>query len=321
MKRFAVLVWLFSLTVAFAWSAHETLTYLIVKSTLPNADDLVEITPYSYNEKRIYNIERLILDDVCGRFMVNFIPSWAKFYPPDPAPINNKVPVWQVLTVYSVEPDLGMDEGLNLSPLQSIIGNSQGVRHMKYKLLFFDFFEGSESFLYFVEMSKQAFQRNDRYWGYRFLARAIHHLEDLSMPYHNAPGRLGDVLESLLWNREKGMELAYRHFSYDEYLAYSLYLEDQEAINSIVEAQPKRVKNMRELIQRVRLLGLRNLEDVDKIFARVYPNLDRSLSWNDFEASAKQLEELKRITNHIMKDFSAYLKGFLLDFLTQVGEI
>jgi hypothetical protein len=53
----------------------------------------------------------------------------------------------------------------------------------------------------------------------------------------------------------------------------------------------------------------------------VYPNLDRSLSWNDFEACAKQLEELKRITNHIMKDFSAYLKGFLLDFLTQVGEI
>jgi len=321
MKRFMTLVWLLSFAVVFAWSAHETLTYLVVKSCLPNADDLVEITPYSYEEKRIYNTERLILDDVCGRFMANFIPSWARFYPPDPAPIDGKVPVWQVLTVYSVEPDLGMDEGLNLSPLQSIIGNSQGVRHMKYKLLFFDFFEGSESFLYFVEMSKQAFGRNDRYWGYRFLARAIHHLEDLSMPYHNAPGRLGEVLESLLWNREKGMELAYRHFSYDDYLAYLLYLEDEEVISSIVESQPKRARNMRELIQRVRLLGLRNLEAVDRIFSSVYSGLDRTLSWNDFEASSEQLKELKSITKLIMKEFSGYLKGFLLDFLTQVGEI
>lgn len=37
MKRFMVLVWLFSFVVVFAWSAHETLTYLVVKSCLPNA--------------------------------------------------------------------------------------------------------------------------------------------------------------------------------------------------------------------------------------------------------------------------------------------
>lgn len=321
MKRLAVALFLLLVVLAFSWSAHETLTYLIVKSALPNANELIQITPYNYEEKRIYNTERLILDDICGRFVSNFVPAWAKFYPPDPAPIEGRVPVWQVLTVYSVEPDLGMDEGLNLSKLQSIIGNSQGVRHMKYKLLFFDFFEGSESFLYFVEMSREAFRKGDRYWGYRFLARAVHHLEDLSMPYHNAPGRLGEVLESLLWNRTKGMELAYRHFSYDEYLAYLLYLKDEEAVKAIVEAQPKRTKNLRELVQRVRLLGLRKLYDVDRVFETVYPGLDRILSWNDFEASAEQLKGLKNITVRIMEEFSCYLKGFLLDFLAQVGEI
>lgn len=321
MKRFMSFVLLFAFVLTFAWSAHETLTYLIVKSTLPNADSLVRINPYAYEEKRVYNMERLILDDVCGKFISTFVPAWAKFYPPDPKPIDGQVPVWQILTVYSVEPDLGMDEGLNLSRFQSIIGNSQGVRHMKYKLLFFDFFEGSESFLYFVDMSREAFKKGDRYWGYRFLARAIHHLEDLSMPYHNAPGRLGDVLESLLWNKDKGMELAYRHFSYDEFLAYLLYLEDGETLRAITEAKPKQTKNLRELIQRVRLLGLRNLRSVDAIFEKVYPNLDRTLSWSDFVAHEEELKELKRITIGIIRDFSGFLKWFLLDFLNQVGEI
>ncbi|MEN3007507.1 hypothetical protein [Pseudothermotoga sp.] len=321
MKRFLIFVSLFTFVLAFAWSAHETLTYLIVKSTLPKADSLVQITPYTYVEKRIYNTEKLILDDVCGKFISTFVPAWAKFYPPDPTPIDGGVPIWQILTVYSTEPDLGMDEGLNLSKLQSIIGNSQGVRHMKYKLLFFDFFEGSESFLYFVEMSKKAFEKKDRYWGYRFLARAIHHLEDLSMPYHNAPGRLGDVLESLLWNRKKAEELAYRHFSYDEFLAYLLYLEDRETLKVITESEPKQTKNLRELVQRVRLLGLRNLYKVDDIFEKVYSNLDRTLSWNDFVAREGELKELKKITIEIIGEFSGLLKGFLLDFLHQVGEI
>lgn len=322
MRKFLVSMLLAIVVLTFAWSAHETLTYLIVKSVLPNADELVRITPYNYQEKRVYNTERLILEDVCGRFISKFVPSWAKHYPPDPEPVDGQVPVWQILTVYSVEPDLGMDEGLNLSIFQSLIGNSQGVRHMKYKLLFFEFFEGSESFFYYVEMSKQAFSKGDRYWGYRFLARAIHYLEDLSMPYHNAPGRLGDVLRTVLFSDErKALELAHRHFSYDDYLAYLLYLEDKEIIASIVEAQPKRVKNLRELVQRVRLLGLRKMETVDEIFERVFPNLDRTLTWSDFESSAGKLKKLKNVTSFIMKEFSAYLKAFLLDFLTQVGEI
>ncbi len=82
-----------------------------------------------------------------------------------------------------------MDEGLKLHPLQGLIGNSQGVRHMRYKIGILKAFEADKSFLYFVNMSKQAFENGDEYWGgYRFLARAIHFIEDLSQPYHNSPG-------------------------------------------------------------------------------------------------------------------------------------
>jgi len=71
----------------------------------------------------------------------------------------------------------------------------------------------------------------------------------------------------------------------------------------------------------VRLLGLRNLYRVDAIFEKVYSNLDRTLSWSDFVAHEEELKELKRITIGIIRDFSGFLKWFLLDFLNQVGEI
>jgi len=46
------------------------------------------------------------------------------------------------------------------------------------------------------------------------------------------------------------------HYSYDEYLAYLLYNEDKETISAVTEAKPRFVRNNRELIQRVRLIGL-----------------------------------------------------------------
>ncbi|AEH50655.1 phospholipase C/P1 nuclease family protein [Pseudothermotoga thermarum] len=322
MKKFVVFAFLTILICyVFGWSAHETLTYLIVQS-LPNKDDLVPITPYSYVESRVYNMEYLKLEDYCGDFIENFVPKWAVFFPPDPKPQDGKVPVWQILTIYSVEPDLGMDEGLQLSPLQDLIGSSKGVRHMKYRLLVVDFFEGSESVLYFINMSREAFKKGDRYWGYRFLARALHYLQDLSMPYHNAPGPLFDTVRGI-FDKDTALMLAYTHFSYDEYMAYLLYRNDEETINAILHAEPKKVRNTRELIQRVRLLGLRNISKVHRLMTHHFGEdlKGRILGLEDFERKSTELQELKQITISIARDLSSLLKGFLLDYLKEVGEL
>ncbi|MEJ5228534.1 MAG: hypothetical protein WHT65_00880 [Pseudothermotoga sp.] len=321
MKRIVLFILLLAST-AFCWSAHEVLTYLIVKDFLPNAEKLVQITQYTYQEKRVYNTDYLRLDDYCGQFIEDFVPKNAFFYPPDPEPVDGKVYLWQILTVYSVEPDLGMDEGLNLSPLQSMIGNSQGVRHMKYRLLFLDFFEGSNSFYYFVNMSKEAFKKGDEYWGYRFLARALHYLEDLSMPFHNTPGTFFDTLKALS-DKQMASYLSNLHYSYDDYLGYLLYNADEETLKAIVNAQPKPYRHNRQLIQKVRLLGLNNVGNVTKVFNENFSQelQTRTLTFEDFRAKESQLGELKKVTIQIIAGFSSLARSFLVNFLKEVGQL
>jgi len=322
MKRFVIFIVLMG-TVVLAWNGHDSLTYLIVTSTLSNAQEMVEITPYNYVEKRVYNTEKMILEDYCGQFEKQHPFAWkGAILPPDPEPVDGRVPVWQILTIYSFEPDLGMDEGLDLSPLQGIIGGSQGVRHMKYNILMFEFFEGSQSFYYFVDMSRKAFENGDRYWGYRFLARAIHYLEDLSQPYHNTPGSLSEILQ-VAFDSSVAEMLFNAHYSYDEYLAYLLYNEDKETIAAVTEAEPRFVRNNRELIQRVRLIGLNHFGAVHNELKRLFQTtlMNRQLTHEDFALREDDTSLLKTYTVEIVSQFSSLLKGFLLSFLKQVGEI
>jgi hypothetical protein len=316
------LIFLLITSIVFSWSAHEVLTYLIVKDFLPNSDEKIAITSYSYQEDRVYNTDYLKLDDYCGQFINTFVPEDAIFYPPDPKPVNKEVFIWQVLTVYSVEPDLGMDEGLNLSPLQSIIGNSQGVRHMKYKLLILDFFEGSQSFYYFVDMSRKAFKNGDRYWGYRFLARALHYLEDLSMPFHNSPGTFLDTLKALS-DKQMAQFLTNLHYSYDDYLAYLLYNADEKTVEAIISAPVEKSRSLRQLIQKVRLLGLNNINTVSNEMKRNFEEelKVRILNFDDFKFRKDELYTLKQTTVEIISRFSSIARGFLIDFLKEVGEI
>jgi len=113
----------------FPWSGHESYTYLVVKSLNLNLDKLVEIRPYTYKETRVYNTKYYYTDDFAGQRKF-FDPLNDGKFPPDPSPVDGKLPAWQILTIYAQFPDFGMDEELNLSPLQSLIGNSQGVRHI-----------------------------------------------------------------------------------------------------------------------------------------------------------------------------------------------
>lgn len=323
MKKIFIMVALgFHCLMTFSWSAHEVLTYLLIKDFLPNSDKLVQITSYNYDEKRVYNKDSLRLDDYCGEFIKSCSLRDICYLPPDPKPVDGKVPVWQILMVYSVEPDLGMDEGLQLSPLQNMIGNSQGVRHMKYNIAIFEFFEGSQSFYYFVDMSRQAFKKGDEYWGYRFLARALHYLEDLSMPYHNAPGPFFDTLKAIT-DKQMAQLLSNSHYSYDEYLAYLLYDYDQDAVDAIKQAQPENSRHLRQLIQKVRWLGLSNIESVDKQLRVIYEDLlkERVLTISDYAARESDLQLLKQITINIISRFSSLARGFLISFLKEVGQI
>ncbi|PLV60024.1 hypothetical protein [Thermotoga sp. KOL6] len=309
----------------FSWSGHEGLTYYIVKDIVP--DELVKITPYNYQEKRVYNLSKLVLEDVCGK---DTIKAWdGAIIPPNPAPVNGKVPAWQILTVYSSEPDWGMDQGLDLSPYQFLIGNSQGVRHMKYRILGLEFFEADKSFYYFHDLSKEAFRKGDRYWGYRFLARALHYIEDLSQPYHNTPGELGEIFRALFDHSITRM-LMNAHYVYDDYLAYLIYSGDEETIKTIENAKPVFLKSEWHLVQEIRKLALSYFPKVHREIKKVFGEKLKErkgklesftvISVEEFKEADERgdLSNLKRYTLELIGKTASYLKGYLIDFLKAV---
>ncbi len=305
--------------VTFAWSGHEAYTYLVVSSLNIEKDKLISITPYTYKETRLYNAKYYYTDDFSGqrRFFDDFGDG---VFPPDPSPVDDKIPVWQILTIYAQFPDFGMDEGLNLSPLQSMIGNSQGVRHMRYKLGVIEAFEGDKSFLYFVDMSKQAFSKGDEYWGYRFLSYALHYMEDLFQPYHESPGTFWEVMRGLFDKRTMKM-LNNAHYTYDNYLLYLIYYSKyKDEIRELIEKTPGRhvSSNYEKLINEVMMYGYSKFPQVHselkKAFSEIiYERMPDMADFKELEESGK-LDGLYKVTKDIIVVMTSTIKGFLLEY-------
>lgn len=306
--------------VTLAWSGHEVYTYLLARSLGGDGlklDELVPISPYSYNEGRIYNTPFYFTDDFAGR-RAFFDPLNDGRFPPDPAPVDGRLPAWQILSIYAQFPDFGMDEGLTLSPLQVLIGNSQGVRHMRYKLGPLEVFEGDLSFLHFVNMSQRAFQKGDRYWGYRFLSYALHYLQDLFQPYHASPGDPLEVARSIFDRRIRNL-LNNAHFAYDNYLIYLiLYSSRSGEVVKLIEETPPLVLNVepRQLVNEVMAYAYAQFPIVHSEVKRVFGDIlaERSPSIDEFQKLEAQgvLENLYSQTLLILRTMTAVVKGFLV---------
>jgi hypothetical protein len=126
--------------------------------------------------------------------------------PPGPAyePLETgaQIRIGEVLSVYSDEPDWGMDQGLAAIPeygygdlpLGRVSGpSSQAHFHMCFiadgpvgRLLGKRF---KKSFMYerislFTALARIALSKGALYWGWRFAAWALHYIQDLTQPYH-----------------------------------------------------------------------------------------------------------------------------------------
>ncbi|WP_069292806.1 hypothetical protein [Fervidobacterium thailandense] len=324
LKHFTIFV-LSLATFSLAWSGHEAYTYLVVRSLPIDVDKLVQITPYTYKETRIYNEKHYYKDDFAGKRKF-FDDLGDGVFPPDPEPVDGKLPVWQILTIYAQFPDFGMDEELNLSPLQALIGNSQGVRHMRYKLGPIEAFEGDRSFVHFVNMSREAFKKGDEYWGYRFLSYAIHYLEDLFQPYHNSPGTFWEVLSGLFDKKVMRM-LNNAHYTYDNYLLFLVYYSKHaEDVREIIrQTQPRFVSGDPEkLIYEVMMYGYYKFPEVHREVRRAFSGIleTRVPSMDDFKKleGEGKLDKLLKITLDIVQTMTAVLKGFLITEISRIGQ-
>lgn len=305
---------------------HDALTYYCLDLDRDFLESRVELTPYSYGlqEDEPYNCEKAGFPDYLGQRHLTesdhelFLP----FFKNSP-PVENAAPVWQILTVYSCEPDFGMDGGLKLSPLQKLMGSSQTWRHEEFHLGF-KFGRVCERASHFNKLSELAFEKNDPYWGFRFAARAIHYLEDSGTPYHASPGTLKDLLAIPFRYRRSYVRISNYHKFHDKYLGYRLWRGYAPFVRAIKASLPlERIDLDREPVQ-LRKKALKLLPLVrSEISALTGKTLDENQEFTgkreyfDKLVASRDTGGLDRVSIEMLKNLAQVVKTYVSELETR----
>ena len=329
-KKILVFLFCFPAVIAFSWTAHDTLTYYILNPYLTEFSYEVEITPYIYSafEKgRIYNTSKLRLYDYIGS--EDYIPEPDRsifkpvFY--NAPPKDGKIPAWQILVVYSYEPDLGMDSNLHLTSKQKFTGGSHGWRHMEYRIGPMRFGEGSKSVLYFTKLSKIAENLDDEYWRLRFMARAIHYFEDLGVPFHNLPAPLDEILKVITDFDKYAEKFTLYHFTYEYYVGYRLWNRYPMFVNAIENATPMKITNLKRSIEDLMSYSRGKIREVYEEVGNIlttksnYKTRELSALFIEEYAQSGKTKKIDKITSQILATVSSYIKGYLEYMGFQLG--
>ena len=102
-----------------------------------------------------------------------------------------------ILTNYADEPDWNLDKDLNLSWFQVLTGGSQGWRHQYYGIGWLRLGTAPARAQYFFDLAGKAKAKGDLYWTFRYLARAMHYVQDPTEPYHGVPAPTGLIVKGI----------------------------------------------------------------------------------------------------------------------------
>ncbi|WP_434223455.1 hypothetical protein [Fervidobacterium gondwanense] len=321
---FLIILLIFQIT-AFSWSSHGVFTFLVVTS-IDGFDysKLVEISEYSYSESRNYKPGRYITydlvqkgekkidreDDILQETVIDIVP--------DLDLSDGKVPVWMIFLVYSSLPDNGMDFVEDNFFASLFLGQTQANRHGYFKVSFFEYFEGDKSFLHFLNMSKNAFQKGDKYWGYRFLAYSLHYLEDLMQPYHVRPGTVPELLLYLFDERMR-MLLRNAHSAYDDYMTFLLYFSKSKyEFRELIKSSKPLILPIsdEQLIYEAIVYSYTSFfsihEEIKKAFGSIL--FERRVRIEDFQKAEEEgrLENLYELTKKLVSMLTSLAKGVIL---------
>ncbi len=271
------LVLILSSTSAFSWNSHFFYTELAIKNNnwINNFPE-IEVTSYTY--------EDIDQDEYNPEFLIKYVDE----------KIGEKVKALDILINYSDEPDWDLDTNLNLNKIQALTGGSQGYRHM-----YFSVFGGllkagvaPQRANHFFEMSKIAFEKGDNYWGFRFTARAIHYLEDLSQPYHTYPAPL-DVLFKKFFNVKKLTVLVTNaHYGYEDFNGYLFEHKKDEFYNLLSEVKTVKMDDIADSAINLSKEARKDFTLSYQETMKLFPLLD-----NDQEFIIMKGEEIIRIAN------------------------
>lgn len=191
---------------AMAWANHDLLTREILREVKwLNQYRAIKVTPYTYAEQ-----EKGINPD--------FKPVYIDKL------VGETTNAREIMIRYADEPDWGLDDGLPSSPLYALTGGSKGYRHQSYHLAngVVKLGEGPKRAKAYYELARVAFRKKDAYWGFRFLARSVHYLEDMGQPYHTKPILWRQLLDAKLDAKRLTTLATNLHYYYEAYVSHHL---------------------------------------------------------------------------------------------------
>jgi hypothetical protein len=142
-----------------------------------------------------YQASEIILDwdkgwsEVSYRFDDPLAPS-------NPQGLGKFTSPLEVLSVYSDEPDWLMDDGVeSLGDAAPSIGKTVGTATRVFRHFWYEgdadvpadvrkAQELDRRVRLFLNLSRAAFGLGEPYWGYRFMASALHYMQDITQPFH-----------------------------------------------------------------------------------------------------------------------------------------
>ena len=261
----------------FSWNSHFFYTELAIKNNdwINNFPE-IEITPYTY--------EDIDQDKYNPKFVIKYVEG----------EIGRKTNASDILINYSDEPDWDLDTNLELNKLQALTGGSQGYRHM-YFSVFAGLLKAGDApkrASHFFEMSKIAFGEGDNYWGFRFTARAVHYLEDLSQPYHAYPVPLR-VLFKKFFNIKKITILATNaHYGYEDFNGYLFKHRKDEFYNLLSEVKTIKMDDVEDSAIKLSKEARKDFTPSYRETMKLFPVLD-----NNQELLILEEQEIIKVAN------------------------
>jgi hypothetical protein len=309
--------------------AHDVLTYLCARSSGIGEEE-VRISLYSYKDTNSlllcpdYELEtregdRPVVESSDPQYDESeYYSDFIKYS----KPINGLVSMIQVLSLYSVEPDWGMDSGLKLSPLQLLTGGSQGYRHLRYGLFFLRAGIVHRMALHYFSLAQTAFHKSDIYWGIRFSACAVHYIEDLLTPVHTKPFTEMYFFKKLFQAKDLYFITFNYHLNFERYVAYHLWHGNRRYTDTIEEARPLELQDLKNNLlpgsRKARKLFPVIFEECKRLWGDTMKNGFVKISKEDI----KRISTSERFQESVLSwlEYSAsfvkgYIKRYIIPFL------
>ncbi len=294
-----------------AWDGHDVITeYALAGLTGLEQFTNIEITPYTYADvdPSLYNPE-FELEYKLGA-------------------LGDKVSALDILITYAPEPDWDLDERLELSSLQKLTGGSSGWRHQRYTLAggLISLGEAPQRAQHFYDLALLAYDQADFYWAFRFLARSLHYLQDLSQPLHALPLPLSDLAFKYKFAIGRVESVASNvHYSIEEYFKYHLVAGDERLRQALHRSEAAVFTSVEKFATQENKRARQKVNGLYHRVLKIWPELDsaeeKRIPSTDFQRTepAETLTELWELIEERLVATGVNTRGLVIKFLSEIS--